>query len=412
MCMATTQHTSKRRIVFPDHEPVGALPPKIGLLFNGDDPVWWSEGSGTHDFDASDRIVIRFTDHRSGQVAALLPALEHRNAIHRIHIEAGSISTADLAAISDARIRHVRFGIARTGKTLERASIVFEDGNDLSTMKHIVQLESFGVPLTDAHLESLGSPNALQFVNLDGTNLSPNVLARFPHLRHVHVSGDSAFGADLGSLAELPYLETIGIRFGGLSSDQLGVFGDMSQLWMLDLAYNEELVPDLGAVANAKNLSYLDISGTAADNSTILSLPDALPLATLKMQSSRIASKELHRLGSLDLLTHLDVAGTLVSDDGLESIVSALPKLRYLDIRATMVTANGMHHLSRLPQLATLGITADLFTVEVAERLKAETNLAEVHTCPPYPGDDIDGVIETSRAMDLFGAWKTVGRPL
>ena len=46
-CMATTPHTTKRRIVFPDHEPVGAFPPKVGLLFNGDDPVWWFEGTGT-----------------------------------------------------------------------------------------------------------------------------------------------------------------------------------------------------------------------------------------------------------------------------------------------------------------------------------------------------------------------------
>jgi hypothetical protein len=71
-----------------------------------------------------------------------------------------------------------------------------------------------------------------------------------------------------------------------------------------------------------------------------------------------------------------------------------------------------MQYLSRLHKLVTLGVTGKLFTVEVAERLKADTNLAEVHTCPPYPGDDLDGVIETSRAVDLFGAWKTVGRPL
>jgi len=410
--MIRTQNTRKLCIIFPDPEPSGAIPPTIGFLFNTGDPLFLFDASGIREFEPSDRIVLKFTDHRAGQIAALLPSIDNRDVIRRIHVASGVIAAADLAAISDARIPHLILGVGRIGLTLEPASIVFEDDTDLSELKHIVQFESTGVPLTDAHLKSLGSPGELQFVNFDGARITPRSLVEFPYLKHIHVSGDPAFGADLSLLAKLPGLETIGIRHAGLTREALKTLRRIRRLWMLDLAYNKDLVVDLAALVNAGGLTYLDLSGTAADNSTIRSLPDAPRLTTLNLQSTRITHNNLKRLWRLPRLSHLDVAGTNLCDYGLKKLTVAVPNLRYLDIRNAGVTEDGMRHLSQLKQLVTLGVTGKVFTIEVAERLKTDTKLAEVLTCAPYPSDDFDGVLETARAVDWFGAWKTVGRPL
>ena len=110
--MTGTQYTRKPRIIFPDPEPSGAIRPKIGFLYDTSDPLLFFDATGVREFEPSDRIVLKFTDHRAGQVAALLSALDNCGVIRRIHIESGVIASGDLAAISDARIGHLQLGVS------------------------------------------------------------------------------------------------------------------------------------------------------------------------------------------------------------------------------------------------------------------------------------------------------------
>ena len=103
------------------------------------------------------------------------------------------------------------------------------------------------------------------------------------------------------------------------------------------------------------------------------------------------------------------MAGNDVTDTGLQVIVESLPNLRYLDIRGTSITDQGMQILSGAKGLFSLGVDGELLTVDAAERLVADTNLGQVELCAPYGGED--GFGEWVQAVDIIGAVRNVGRP-
>jgi hypothetical protein len=393
----------------PDTLPVGATPALIGPIV-GSEPLYLHNAEGARSFDTDDLLALKFPHHTAEQFATLVWQSDDWNErVVQVTIEAGEINDEDLATLTANAIVRLDLGSERKSRTLEPSSMQFVDGPDLSSLRTLQQLHTYGVALTDDHLSTLGGPARLDMLNVDGADMTPAVLPRFRNLGALFLNGDPRMSSDLSFLANHRGLRGFGMRFADLTSDQLHHISANLRPFLLDIAYNPRLGPDLSGLAGMPGLQMLDLAGTAVDGSSIATLRGMSLLTRLTMQSTNLGDTDLSSLRNLPQITNLDVAGTDITDVGLRIIVDSLPNLRYLDIRATNVTEQGTAALSQARNLFSLGLDGTLLTVSLAERLKADTNLDQVYVCPPYINDD---PFETGEPIDIIGAAKYMSRPL
>ncbi|MFN0180320.1 MAG: DUF2231 domain-containing protein [Gemmatimonadales bacterium] len=109
----------------------------------------------------------------------------------------------------------------------------------------------------------------------------------------------------------------------------------------------------------ATQVAWLDLAGTAADDSTVGRLTSLTHLARLSLQNTRVTDRGLEGIKDLGYLEYLNLYGTQVTDDGLPAL-HQLKRLRSLFLWGTKVTAGGADSLRRvLPRLdVNLGLDA------------------------------------------------------
>ncbi len=158
-------------------------------------------------------------------------------------------------------------------------------------------------------------------------------------------------------------------------------------------------------------MMYLDVSGTSIDMVALATLGDRPGLRHLRAQCCAALSDHLEVLSRMPNLTELNIAGnSRITDVGLERIVTATPKLRHLDVRATNVTRQGLWDLiPKLSDLRELGVSGELLDAEIGEHLKATTQINSLIIVPPdgWDFDEWDWV----EAAEYFGAMRTTGNP-
>ena len=288
----TATHTSPQEttLTFVDPpEPEGAIPPSIGAVYPStgwvvpNDPFFWAEAKGDVKVDVDDELALEFSDHRPGQLGSLLSSTP-MNGLTTVFVNEGVMDASDFEALHDARIADLRLGVNETSRRVTEGTLELPHASDLSEMAWLYNLEVRGIDFTDDHLRNLGSRWNLQSLSLDGTTVSPAALRLFTHLRDLSVSGDETFGTDLAFLDHLSDLEAIGIRFSGLTQSGLSEIVARVKPWMVDIAYNKGIGPDLSALGDNEPMVYLDISGTGADETTIGTLARNKELSVLKMQ--------------------------------------------------------------------------------------------------------------------------------
>jgi hypothetical protein len=364
-------------------EPEGAVPPNLGVVHENTgslvdgDPFFFTEAIGDVQVDIGEALALEFRQHRPGQVGSLLRST-HMEDLTTVFVHEGAIDADDFDALKEARINHLRLGVNTTSWKCTEGSLELPDGSDLSSLTSVRRLEIRGVKFSGDHLESLGSRRTLESLELHGATIPPTTFGLFTHLRGLYVNGDATFGSDVAFLDRLPHLEAIGIRFSGLTQADLPEIVGRVQPWLFDIAYNEGIGPDLSALADARQISLLDVSRTGADDTTIGTLPGSTKLSILKMQCTDLTDRGLEALRALPQITHLNIAGTHITDAGLHTIVETLPRLRTLDIRATDTTAEGAKVLSNLKHLWRLGLSDPLLTVDYATHMRYEGSVTEL----------------------------------
>jgi hypothetical protein len=218
------------------------------------------------------------------------------------------------------------------------------------------------------------------------------------------VAGVEGFGDDLGFVRTMSSLRLLGIRFSDLTVDRLAALGTDVDLEALDMAYNPEFGPDLSSV-HCEGLTLLDISTTACDDTSLATL-DAPRLDELAAQCTGITDAGLAHLPGF--LKKLNLAGTAVSDEGLERIAARSQWLSELDIRAAAgITRDGLRRwLPALEHLRVLGVSAELLDGDLAEELNATTGIEHLI----IGGGSLDdrGWVD---AVDIIGSAKLTGVP-
>ena len=116
-------------------------------------------------------------------------------------------------------------------------------------------------------------------------------------------------------------------------------------------------------LANLKKLTYLDLSGTSVTSLTLslgLASPDLRYLGLANCKGKLISDIGLHEAAlKHPRLSSLSLKSSCVTDIGLLSCISCLPRLVYLDIRhCVALTSPGLTPLPQVvPQLQTLLIS-------------------------------------------------------
>jgi hypothetical protein len=113
----------------------------------------------------------------------------------------------------------------------------------------------------------------------------------------------------------------------------------------------------------AVQVAWIDLSGTAADDSAVHRLTILPHLARLSLQNTRVTDRGLEAIKDLGYLEYLNLYGTQVTDGGLPAL-HQLKRLRSLFLWGTKVTGRGADSLRRvLPRLnVSLGTDAAIDT--------------------------------------------------
>ncbi len=401
--MTTTNTTPHETIEFPATTlPVGATPAAFGTSWD-DGPFFYGTAEGPQQTEPGKSIALKFPDHTAGQLAELAAATDDlAGRVSYVEVVKGSVLDDDLAALSDLGVGRLVLGAKRRGKS-------FDDPRDLtigdmSAVHSLLSLEASGGGLTDRHLASLGNPGMLRILTLDSIPVEAATLTRFQFLDGLIVAGVEGFGKDLG-FVRTRYLRLLGIRFSDLTADRLATLGTEARLEILDVAYNPGLGPDLSAVPG-EELTFLDISTTACDDTSLATL-DAPWLDQLAAQCTGITDAGLDHLPAS--LKKLNLAGTDISDEGLERIAAQARSLSELDVRAAAgITRDGLRRwLPALEHLRVLGVSADLLDGDLARELDATTGLE--HLIIGGGSSDNDGWAE---AVDIIGSATMAGVPV
>ena len=103
------------------------------------------------------------------------------------------------------------------------------------------------------------------------------------------------------------------------------------------------------------NLEHIDLSNTRITDAGVACLAGATSLRSLELSDTGVTDVGLHKLAGLTQLRNLAVNSTAVSDRGL-SVVAGMPLLKGLDIENTQVTDAGLVYVGKLKNLQMLSV--------------------------------------------------------
>jgi hypothetical protein len=106
-----------------------------------------------------------------------------------------------------------------------------------------------------------------------------------------------------------------------------------------EMAWMKHTVGDFALLAD--RLRIIRLQDTAADDCFLAFLTEKPPrvpyVLEMNLAGTRITDKGLHTLSGYDLLRHLDLSGTEVTEHGIEAAVNSMPSLESINVVNTKV---------------------------------------------------------------------------
>lgn len=199
---------------------------------------------------------------------------------------------------------------------------VYDD--DLARLSGLAELRSLDLSnckLSAAGIGKLKGLHGLHTLDLSGIDLSGfdfEVLKDSANLRKLTLNRCSISDDQLLSIMRLfPHLSALKVSVSRLSDVSVSKIGTLKKLKTLELASSTISDESFPAIRTLKMLNHLDLSDT------------------------KISGDNLSQLESLRWLYELRIKGVSVGDDWISKLV-AWESLRYLDVRDSAVTSNGV----------------------------------------------------------------------
>jgi internalin A len=202
-----------------------------------------------------------------------------------------------------------------------------------------------GTWVTDSDLESLQSLPYLSRLSLAHTRITDQGMLRLKGLRNI---------VEL----DLYYAEQI-------TDEGVAAIRDWKRLERLVLRGTKITDTTLGLISGINTVKSLDIGYAQVTDTGIQQLAALRGLRELAFGGNKLTERALHVLRSLPGLTRLDISGRQRTDSGLWTVsvtdlgidpVGTLHGLRELNLSGTQVSARGVEKLSRLAKLEKLDL--------------------------------------------------------
>ena len=276
------------------------------------DPAWITDKGGVTVRDSAGKIVA--VDLRAGWVAdsdvadlARIPDLKRLD--------------LSLTRISDQGLRHLRPAPQIVELNLYYAELITDDGmSAIRGWKHLKRLNLRGTKITDKTLEMLATVPTLESLDIgfaEITDVGLDHLSVLPNLRELTIGGNK--------------LTDLGVQ----------MLRQLSQLTHLDLG---------GSQRTDSGLWSVTITDGGMDSVATLST-----LKELRLNGTAVSGRGLERLKGLQTLERLHLQGCKRIGDSAVPVISAMTKLRLLDVKDTALTPEGIAQLRKtLPQAQVL----------------------------------------------------------
>ncbi len=212
----------------------------------------------------------------------------------------------------------------------------------------VLELSAFGNAISRASVARLGNLKDLRWLKLsffpiDDEGLTS--LARLKSLECLKLWRTNVSGEGFRYLKDLPKLGSVslGIREG--VPPRLEALADLPHLTELNLCGDDLRPGDYEPLGRMHNLTHLQILCGLADDTTAARVAKLKRLDSLILDESMLSDRGLQSLSKLKTLERLTVSGVF-TDDGIQQL-SALPRLRFLELNSDHVTDAGLWKLRK-----------------------------------------------------------------
>ena len=171
-------------------------------------------------------------------------------------------------------------------------------------------------------------------------------------------------------MSELQNLEELDLSHCRLSDSRVSAFPHLPRLTLLNISCNQIGNDTLQVISRAglESLSHLFAQRVDATDECVGSLLQFPMLRSVFLDETRITGTELSRLQELQHIALLSIADTRLSNTNVNTEISALSKLRHLDISGNRLSSKSASGLCKLQGLETLYIgRTSLLKAEIAE---------------------------------------------
>lgn len=210
--------------------------------------------------------------------------------------------------------------------------------------------------ITDQGMSAIRNWKMLKRLNLRGTRIANGTLeivSRLTQLEALDIANTQVTDSGMDQLIALTNLKELGLGRGRVGEADLGFLRMLPSLTSLDLSGARPVPPDMGG---AKRRTP---SVPAIPEKTIDAIVQLKNLRRLKLGFSGVSAADLKTLSRLENVEKLGLEECARVDDQAIAELVHWNGLKYVDLQATKVTAEGLESLRRArPELVILAETA------------------------------------------------------
>lgn len=257
-----------------------------------------------------------------------------------------------------------------TSSIKSKAAEIIAKLNETDKDRAIAAMNAIGARVYQTDVGDVRSVSSMR----DFSDREMNLLAAFPRMTSLRVSGEKITDAGLDGLAQLKGLSSISFLKSSISDAGLKKLATFPKLERLSLGSGEFTNNGLRALGESTTLDSLSLFRVMPTKEIIDTLT-TLQLRRLTLSLQEVSDEDLQAIGKLEKLSFLSInESPNITDEGLASLSSL--KLSSLSFADANLTDEGLRHLSEMTSLTSLMLSGQQITDDGLKHLNKLTNLA------------------------------------
>ncbi len=236
----------------------------------------------------------------------------------------------------------------------------------------VTWIEIRNAKLNDSLAESIGACVDLQFLALDGTDISDiqmRAITRSKKLANLYLDSCTLSDAAMGYVAENQALTALSFIGSMVPSSGLKKLAQLGRLKTIDLSGTSITDDDLRSLcASWREVDQLYLNQTQITDNGLIPIGTMPSLGMLDLNRTKVTDDGLKHVANLSKLTSLSLNGNRINDDGLVHLQS-MKTLFQIYLNGTDITVKGFVTIAQLPNLRFLSVKDTAVTEEALKKL-------------------------------------------